>query len=230
MKSTNIVVPFPRQLARRRDLELAFLPAALEIVESPPSPVGRAIVFVIVSVFTLAIAWASVGTIDIIASAQGKIVPSGRTKVTQPLDAGVVGAIYVTDGQRVRAGEPLIDLDPTINQAEQAHLQSELSAAQLDVARLRAALSDASDPLTDFKPPADADPVLVSHERQLLSDQLSAQRAKLAALDRQAAEKSAERDTATATVAKISAQIPLQQQRVDVRKYLYNQGLDSKLQ
>src|SRR5271167_4454237 len=99
MKSPNAVVALTDALARRRrDLELAFLPAALEIVETPPSPVGRAIVVVIISVFCLAIAWASWGTIDIIATAQGKIVPSGRSKVIQPFDTGVVRAIHVIDG------------------------------------------------------------------------------------------------------------------------------------
>ena len=112
MRSSNSVLPFPRPASRRRDLELGFLPAALEIVETPPSPIGRAVVVVIISVFCLAIAWATWGTIDIIATAQGKIVPSGRSKVIQPLDSGVVRAIHVTDGQDVHAGDLLIELDP----------------------------------------------------------------------------------------------------------------------
>jgi multidrug efflux pump subunit AcrA (membrane-fusion protein) len=80
---------------------LALLPAALEIVETPPSPAGRAIVLVIISVVCLVMAWASWATVDIIATAQGKIVPSGRSKVIQPFDTGVVRAIHVTDGQHV---------------------------------------------------------------------------------------------------------------------------------
>ena len=229
MKSTNPVVPFPRPVARRRDLELAFLPAALEIVETPPSPVGRAIVLVIVSVFCLAIAWASWGTIDIVATAQGKIVPSGRSKIIQPVDTGVVRAIHVTDGQHVHAGDLLIELDPTMDRAEQEHLHSDLVAAKLEIARLRAGLSDAADPLSEFNPPADADPALVANERQLLIDETTEQRAKLAALDRQAAEKAAERATASATVDKIAAEIPLQQERVDMRKTLFDEGLESKI-
>jgi hemolysin D len=223
MKSTNRVVPFPRPVARRRDLELAFLPAALELVETPPSPVGRAIALVIISVFCLAIAWASWGTIDIIAAAQGKIVPSGRSKVIQPFDTGVIRAIHVTDGEHVHAGDLLIELDPTMERAEQEHLHSDLVAAQLDVARLHAALTDAADPVADFHPPTDADPALVANERQLLMDQVREQRAKLAALDRQAAEKAAERATASAMINKIAAEIPLQQQRVDMRTWIQRQ-------
>src|SRR6266700_979038 len=138
MKSSNAVVAFPEARARRRQHELAFLPAALEIVETPPSPIGRAIGATIIAVFVLALAWACLGTVDIVATAPGKIIPSGRTKTIQPFEIGVVRAIHVHDGVTVKAGEVLIELDPTINAAEREHMQSDLIAAQLDVARLRA--------------------------------------------------------------------------------------------
>src|SRR5271169_3742461 len=154
MKSPNAIVAFPDARARRRrDHELALLPAALEIVETPPSPIGRAIGVTIITVFVLALAWACFGTVDIVATAQGKIIPSGRTKVIQPFETGVVRAIHVRDGQSVKAGDILIELDPTMNAAEGSHLRSDLVAAQLDVARLRAELSEGSDPLDKFHPP-----------------------------------------------------------------------------
>src|SRR6266568_8824035 len=123
MKSSNAVVAFPDAGTRRRDHELAFLPAALEIVETPPSPVGRAIGATIIAVFVLALAWACLGTVDIVATAPGKIIPSGRTKTIQPFETGVVRAIYVRDGQIVAAGERLIDLDATVSAAELSHLK-----------------------------------------------------------------------------------------------------------
>src|SRR6266446_4189509 len=109
------VIALPRGASRRDKGELAFLPAALEIVETPPSPIGRAIAFTIILLFGLALAWASLGKVDIIASAPGKIIPSGRTKVIQPFETGVVHAIHVRDGQTVRAAEVLIELNPTMN-------------------------------------------------------------------------------------------------------------------
>jgi hemolysin D len=157
-KSSHGVVPFPDKRLRRRDHELAFLPAALEIVETPPSPIGRAIGATIIMVFVLALAWACLGTVDIVATASGKIIPSGRSKVLQPFEIGVVRAIRVHDGDTVKAGDVLIELDPTMNTAEREHLQSDLIAAQLDVARLHAALADGADPLADFYPPALASP------------------------------------------------------------------------
>ena len=112
MKSTESAVPATptqrvvplRRAHERRGEELAFLPAALEIVETPPSPIGRTIGFTIILLFCAALVWAWWGTIDIVASAAGKIVPSGRTKVIQPFETGLVRSIRVQDGQAVKSG------------------------------------------------------------------------------------------------------------------------------
>src|SRR5215510_12351307 len=111
MKSASkTVIPFPKRSEVRTSEELAFLPAALEIVETPPSPIGRAIGATIIAMFCAALAWAAWGTIDIVASATGKIVPSGRTKIIQPFETAVVRSIRVQDGQEVKAGDLLIEL------------------------------------------------------------------------------------------------------------------------
>src|SRR5216683_5015470 len=140
------VIPIRVAHERRRE-ELAFLPAALEIVETPPSPIGRAIAATLILVFCAALVWAWWGTIDIVASATGKIMPSGRIKVIQPFETGVVRAIRVQDGQVVRAGDVLIELDPTVNEAERDHLRNDLLAERLNIARLRAALAGGDDPV-----------------------------------------------------------------------------------
>ena len=222
------VVPLRRAPERRGD-ELAFLPAALEIVETPPSPIGRTIAVTIILLFCAALVWAWWGTIDIVASATGKIVPSGRTKVIQPFETGVVRAIRVQDGQAVKAGDVLIELDPTVNAAERDHLRNDLLAEQLNIARLRAALAGGDDPLADFTPPADADAALISTQRQLLLNQVTEHRAKIAALSRQQAQKEAEQATTAATIHKLETLIPVIQPRVDIRKTLMDKELGSKL-
>jgi len=222
------IIPFPGRRDRRDKEELAFLPASLEIIETPASPLGRAIGLIIVVVFAAALAWACIGKVDIIASAQGKIIPSGRTKVIQPFETGVVRAIRVRDGQAVKAGDVLIELDPTINQAEGKQQQNDLIAAQLDVARLTAALAGDADPLADFHPPDGASPELVATQQRFLMHQVSEQRAKLAALERQQAEKEAERAVAASTIAKLEAVIPILEQRNNIRETLYNQKIGSK--
>jgi hemolysin D len=216
-------------LAIRGGDELAFLPAALEIVETPPSPTGRAIGATIVLLFCVALTWASLGFIDIIATAPGKIVPSGRTKVIQPFEIGVVRAIHVQDGQTVKQGDVLIELDSTMNDAEREHANSDLLSAQLDIARLHAALASGPDPLSDFYPPPGANPTIVATQRDFLAAELAELRSKLAALDSQRAQKEAEAAAVAATIGKIEALIPLLKQQVDIRRTLFEQQIGSKL-
>jgi multidrug efflux pump subunit AcrA (membrane-fusion protein) len=84
-------------------------------------------------------------------SLQAKIIPSGRTKVIQPFETGVVRAINIQDGQSVKLGDVLLELDPTMAGAELGHLKADLMAARLEAARLRAAIAGNSDPTLDFK-------------------------------------------------------------------------------
>ena len=226
--ATKNIISFPERVRREQD-ERAFLPAALEIVETPPSPIGRAIGATLVVIFCLALIWASVGQVDIVASATGEIVPSGRVKVIQPLEIGAVRAIDVHDGQSVKAGDVLIELDPTMTEAEQEHIRSDLIAAQLDIARLRAELTDSANPENAFQPPPSASPGLIAMERKFLLRQTEEYRSKLAALDSQRAQKAAERDTIVALIDKLEADEPIIGQRVDIRKTLTDEKLGSKL-
>ena len=230
MKSAKVIELFARERQRRSAEELAFLPAALEIVESPPSPVGRAIGATIILISGIALAWASFGQIDIVASAQGRIVPSDRVKVIQPMEIGVVRTLLVEDGQKVKAGDVLVEIDPTINEAEARQARHDLKITQLDIARLRAALAENEDPLEAFRPPADANPQQVADERRFLESQVAEQRAKVSSLDRQRQQKEAEVEATGATVAKLEAMIPVVQQRYDIRKQLASMELGSKLQ
>jgi membrane fusion protein, hemolysin D len=214
---------------RRRHDELAFLPAALEIVETPPSPLGRATAFSIAAVFAVAVAWACLGTVDIVATAPGKLIPSGRTKTIQPFETGVVRSIKVHDGQAVKSGDVLIELDTTITAAELSRLKGDLLSAQLDIARTKAALARNEDPISAFKPPADATPTQIEMHRRFLVSQGAEQNAKLAAIDQQVKQKEAERATFEASIEKIKATLAPLQQRVEIRQQLFQKELGSKL-
>lgn len=224
--ASNVIAWTPAERARA---ELAFLPAALEITDSPPSPVGRAIMWTVIGVFVLALLWASLSKVDMVAIAPGKIVPSGRIKIVQPFETGVVRAIYVQDGQKVSAGAPLIDLDPTINTAEQNHLKADLLAAALDIARLRAELSSPDNPLSTYAPPGEASSVMLAAQRRYLLSQSEERRSKIAALDRQLAQKQAEAATARATIKKLEASIPLLLEKAEINRTLVRDKLVTKL-
>jgi hemolysin D len=209
--------------------EREFLPAALEIIETPASPAGRAIAGAIIAFFVLALTWAVLGWVDIVATAPGKIVPTGRSKVIQPLDSGIVHAIHVQNGQMVKAGDLLIELDPTESEADRNRLAGELLAARLEVTRLEAMLSRASDPTAAFVAPPGADPAQVALSRQLVGSAMAEFWAKLAELDRQAAQHEANRVAVAATIEKLNAVLPLLREQLDMRKSLYERSIGSKL-
>jgi membrane fusion protein, hemolysin D len=106
-------------------LEHQFLPAVLEIQETPPSPLGRKIIWLIIALFMSTLIWGILGKVDIVAIASGKIIPNGHVKVIQPLEIGTVAAIHVAEGQEVQKGDILIELDLSAINAEIAQLSSE---------------------------------------------------------------------------------------------------------
>ncbi len=230
MKFAELRIFRPGALAAGRSQdERAFLPAALEIVETPPPPLAGAIGGTIIALFCAALVWACFGWVDIVATATGQIVPSGRSKVVQAPESGVVRAIHVRDGQSVKVGELLIELDPTLVEAELRHMQSDLMAAQLEAARLRAVVERPDDPLADFHPPEGASREAIDLQRRLLMTQAAGQRAKIEEIKQQELQKEAERATIKATINKLNETIPVLEERVNVRKYLYNKELGSRL-
>lgn len=211
------------------DPEVEFYPAALEVLETPPSPAGRAVAGVIILFFVLALLWAIIGTVDIIATAQGKIIPTERTKTIQPLEAGVVRAIHVQDGQLVKAGDVLIEIDSTINEAERNRLHQEFTTSSLDVARLKALLSSEKDPLTAFHPPEDASASQIATQKSLLQNQFSETHAKLAGLDRQIAQSEGNLAAVKSTIDKLTQSIPMLKKRTKMHQTLSKKGYGSKL-
>jgi hemolysin D len=205
---------------RGQDTARQFLPAALEILETPASPVGRAIGATIILFFVIAIGWAIFGHVDIIATAPGKVVPTGRTKTVQPLETGIVSAIHVRDGDQVIAGQVLVELDRTVTQAERRHVAQDLVASQLDVARLTA-LHDSFELGTaprELAAPPEAAASDIARTRSSMTAQASEQLAKLASINQQIDQKLAESQSVTATIAKIDATLPLVEEEASVRR------------
>ena len=164
--------------AKRQETE--FLPAVLEVTETPPSPVGRKLLWLLLALLTIGLAWAVFGHIDEVAVATGKVIPIGQVKVVQAEDKGVVKAIHVRDGQRVKQGEILIELDQTISVAEMMRLKKEVAYYSLDVARLQAEQAG-----LPFSPvlSQELDGKEVSFQVQLYQTRMGEYRAKLAAAE-----------------------------------------------
>jgi len=113
-------------------LQYQFLPAAEEIVETPPSPFGRVVLWLITALLMVAIAWSYFGKLDIIAPATGKIMPEGSIKTVQPASPGVVTEIKVSEGQKVKKGDLLIQLDDSIAKSDVKTAEQALTVAKLE--------------------------------------------------------------------------------------------------
>ena len=213
---------------RRARHELEFLPAALEVMETPPSPARRTLVVVIMTFAVLAIGWSWVGRLDVVAIAPGRIIPSGKVKLIQPMEIAVVRAIHVRDGQRVRRGDVLISLDPTTTAADRERLRRELAAAQADAQRLRAVLGDTSRE-APFIGVRGLDPSVAAMQRSLLEAQVQEHEARLASLDREVARRVAERAAIEAQVAKLEQTVPLVRDRADSFEKLARDGFVARL-
>lgn len=164
---------------KRSEDELAFLPAHLELTDSPVSPASRWIMRAIIAFFCVALLWAIFGKLDIVAVAPGKTVVGSRTKVIQSAETAVVKRILVRDGQAVKRGDLLIELDATGTGADYEKAGDALLNARL--AQLRsAALAQALE--TGKAPVMAADkalpPARFKAEQQLATSQFDAHQAK----------------------------------------------------
>src|SRR6516165_3953219 len=120
--SAGVAVAKPRAVPTVRALphvkDRTFLPAALEIIETPASPLALVLMLAICSLAVGALTWCWFGRLDVYATARGKIEPAGHAKVVQPLDSGKVAALNVKEGQVVAAGDVLLMLDPSEDEAQ----------------------------------------------------------------------------------------------------------------
>lgn len=217
---------------RKKKLELEekdFLPAALEILEKPASPVGRAVMWSIVAIVVAALAWSILGFVDVVAVAEGRLIPRERVKVIQPMEIGVVRAIHVHDGKRVKAGDPLIELDPTASRAEADQARKALMVAQVNLARNRALMSYLSGTPSPFEPPAEVEPVAAATQQALIEASIREYEAKLANLKEQRHERVQDLGATSSQLSKLKSIHGLVTQQVTAREPLVEKGWSPRL-
>jgi HlyD family secretion protein len=120
---------------------LDFAPALLALQESPPSRMPRAVLYSVTTLLALSLVWAAIGHLDIVASADGRLVPKTYLKVVQPADAGIVKEILVREGEQVRAGQVLLRMDAQDAEADTEKLRSQLALRSLQLRRIDAELA-----------------------------------------------------------------------------------------
>jgi hemolysin D len=206
--------------------EVAFLPAALSLQESPPHPMPRRLAWLLMALFAVALVWACLGRVDIVAIAPGRIVVSDRTKVVQPLEASVVRRVLVKDGDRVQAGQVLVELDPTMAQADRGSVREQYLAALSDELRSSALLHALDGGRLEGVHSVEEGLPLPALLGQLQSEwqDIVSRRGKLQA---EIARKQAELATARELLSKLETTLPLSRQRETDYRSLVAQGFIS---
>ena len=125
----------------KREKETEFLPAILEVTETPPSPTGRFVMWSVLLLIVVALVWSILGHINEVAVAAGIVIPSGQIKTVQVKNKGIVKEINVEEGQMVQEGDVLVVLDPTTTSADYDSLKKRAAYYKLDIQRLTAELT-----------------------------------------------------------------------------------------
>ena len=210
-----------------------FLPAALEVQETPPSPLGRALLWLLLALFATAIAWACLGRVDIVVTATGRVVPTGQVKQVQAPELGTVAALLVGEGDVVAAGQALLRLDPAYVEADRVQLREQLNDIAVQ-ATWRGALEKW---LADGAPRAAPDklPPRFAAVDQVKADTLYRQHrleisASLEVLARELAANRAERATLQAERDGVRSTLQVLAQRVAAYKTLVDQRYGARVQ
>ncbi|WP_295485196.1 HlyD family type I secretion periplasmic adaptor subunit [uncultured Pseudomonas sp.] len=207
--------------------ELQFLPAALALQEQPVHPTPRYMMWTIMLFVVLALVWACLGEIEVVATASGKVVASGKSKTIQPSEVAVITAIRVSDGQAVRAGEVLVELDASASSADVKRISSELLAAEVDRARASAMLesinsNQAPGALSSYLPDANTEQVQAT--QRWLQGQYLEMRNAMDQVSAEIEQRSAEIQSAKAMVASIKQTLPISRRLAeDYRRLLEQQ-------
>jgi hemolysin D len=212
--------------------EIAFLPAALSLQETPVHPAPRRAAYAIMLLFATATAWSVFGQVDVVAVAPGRIVVNERSKLVQPLERSVVKRVLVRDGDAVRSGQPLVELDATAPLADKTSATEQMHASESEFLRTGALLAvlDATSGGASVLPvPRAVFPsTWTAAEQHGAAAQLQAEwadvSARVAKLASERSRRQAELETAGAAVSKLEATLPLARRREDDFHTLAEQG------
>jgi hemolysin D len=229
MITASIAEDKARNVGRLRIDDAAFLPAALEVIERPVSPTARVTAKVLLAGVAALGLWLTLGRTDIIASAQGRIVPTGAVQLVQPAEAGVVRRILVHDGDHVTKGQVLVLLDPTVSTAEAAQARKSLDSVSFEVARTQAVVDALDGKGFRFAAPAGTDPATAALQESLARAKLAEVNASIQAQQAGNAVASAEIGSARAEVAKLTETLPLLDEQISANEQLLAKGFVSKM-
>jgi hemolysin D len=222
-------LPAPRS---RSIADRGFSPAALQLLETPPSPIRSLTICAICALLTAAIAWSYLGRLAVYTEAPGRVQAIGRTKVVEPRETGQITAIRVRDGEHVKKGEVLVELDPTSALAARTIIAQKLADSRGDIARWQAEIAAARPARIDVAPAiawsGDIPRNVRRREESLTRADLSRLAAMLADFAAQRAEKESAKNKFTASIAAQKQLTSTISQRVAMYQRLEKEGWSSE--
>lgn len=206
-----------------------FLAPALEVLETPPSPVKTALILIICAFVTVSLIWAYFGRLDIIAVAQGKVQPVGRTKIVQPLITGKVVTLPPANGTRVKHGQVLVVLDPAGADADVNEIAQTLASTRAEAARREVAIDAAQNGITlaEISWPSDTSLSNRKREERLLQGELMQLDVTLASLIAQKTQKEIQSERLQETINAQASLVSTLQDRVNMRSLLVDRSAGS---
>lgn len=201
-----------------------FAPDILRLQHQPPSPMPRAVMWSVLALLFCLLLWAIFGRLDIVAVAQGKLVPQSSLKIVQPAEAGIVKEILVSEGDEVHEGQILARMDAQFSDADSRTLNNELHLKSLQLRRIDAELSGAALKRLKNDPPELFSQVDAQYQarRQTYNDALGAARAQ---------HDKAEQDLqgAQEVESKLKQTVPLYREQDEAFQKLVKDGYVSKM-
>lgn len=206
-----------------------FRPIALEILERPPSPIALVMILTIALFFVSAVIWSMVGTVDIVALAQGKFQPSGRVKTVQPLETGRVDQILVRNGDHVKSGDVLVILDAREMKAEYDAFENAYLSLLAEAQRRGAAILSAEKESLESVVWNNIIPVDVrAREDSVLLADFNQIMAQLKAIDSAVAQKNAERERLQNVALSQNILVETLKERVALRQKLSDSAVGTR--
>ena len=156
-----------------------FKPLLIEIEDKPLNPLGRIILYLVLAIMVFGTAWLILAKVDVVVSAQGKVIPSGEIKILKPLESGVVSKIFVKESDKVKKGDILIQIDPTVTDASLSSKQDDLAVIDSDIALLEALISESNLSKDELNKLNSSQLSLYNSQKQILASTYESNKAKL---------------------------------------------------